>query len=66
MLTDQSRAPFTIETYFINAENPPWDNSYWSWRLIGSDGVCLETGAGYTTEGEARHIALAISKNYMA
>jgi hypothetical protein len=45
MLTDISRAPFTIKTEYHEAKNPPLDNSFWSWQLIGNDGLCFESSS---------------------
>jgi hypothetical protein len=68
MLTDQSRGPFKVETTFHEAEAKawPWDNSHWSWDLIGADGKCCDTGSGYTTEAEARRAAWEVARNEVA
>ena len=66
MLTDPKRGPFKIETWETKAKDPPWDNTFWSWRLIDAEGICLESGTGYTSQGEAHAQARAVRDNEAA
>lgn len=69
MLTDPKRGPFTIDVFPVVPQSVPliWfgaaERITWSWRLIGADGTCWESGSGYVDEADARRAAAAVRDN---
>jgi hypothetical protein len=66
-LTRIERSPFKIEIsprYAVDF----WNEEYvtWRWRLIGADGVCLESGGGFPTAEDAMQFAERVACNDMA